>query len=135
MNISFHLDFNGECREAFEYYGYHLGGKIGMLLQYKDSPHAENVSSEWQGKVAHANIRVGNIELSGADVRPDQYEKPKGFYILLNVVSAEDVKSIFSEFCLEGDVILPLQKTFWSECYGMVVDRFGIPWKINCGAQ
>ena len=132
MNLSFHLDFNGKCQEAFEYYSQHLGGKIGTLLQFKDSPASSSVPDKWQFKVVHANIKIAGIELAGADLLPEQYEKPRGFYILLVVPTEEEANAIFNNLCMGGEIILSLQKTFWSKCYGIVVDRFGVPWKINC---
>jgi PhnB protein len=133
MSLSFHIGFNGQCREAFEYYAEHLQGAIGTMLEFKDSPASANVLSEWQNKIVHANISIEGIELAGGDVLPEQYQKPKGFNILLGVKTEDTVQSIFSQFSIGGEVIFPPQKTFWSPCYAIVVDRFGLPWKINCG--
>ena len=131
MNMSFHIDFNGQCREAFEYYSQHLNGKIDTMLQFKDSPASSTVPEAQQDWIVHANIGIDGVELAGADLGPDQYQKPKGFYVLLNVDSEEKVKSIFAALADGGHIILALQKTFWSPCYGVLVDRFGVPWKIN----
>jgi len=133
MSISLHLDFNGQCREAFEYYAEHLGGTIGTMLQFKDSPASSTVADEWQDKIVHANIRIDGIELAGADLLPEQYQKPRGFYILLGLNTEDRVKSIFEKLTVGGNIILSPQKTFWSQCYGIVVDQYGVPWKINCG--
>ncbi len=133
MSLSFHIDFNGQCREAFEFYAEHLKGTIGTMLEFKDSPVSESVSKEWQHKIVHANILIEGIELAGADVKPEQYQKPKGFNILLGLNTENAVKSIFNQFSVGGEVIFPPQKTFWSPCYAIVVDRFGVAWKFNCG--
>jgi len=134
MSLSFHIGFNGQCREAFEFYAEHLQGTIGTMLEFKDSPVSASVPSEWQHKIVHANISIEGIELAGADVRPEQYQKPQGFNILLGVKTEDIVKSIFNQLSVGGEVIFPPQKTFWSPCYAIVVDRFGVPWKINCGS-
>lgn len=133
MSLSFHINFNGQCKEAFEFYAKHLNGTIGTMLEFKDSPIAANVAKEWQHKIIHANIVIEGIELAGADVRPEQYQKPKGFNILLGVKTENTVKSLFELFSVGGEVIFAPQKTFWSPCYAIVVDRFGVPWKFNCG--
>ena len=133
MSLSFHIDFNGQCKEAFEFYAEHLNGTIGTMLEFKDSPVAANVPKEWQHKIVHANIVIEGMELAGADVKPEQYQKPKGFNILLGVNTESTVKSIFKQISVGGEVIFPPQKTFWSPCYAIVVDRFGVPWKFNCG--
>ena|SRR5690554_1191147 len=133
MSLSFHIDFNGQCQEAFEYYAEHLGGTIGTMLQFKDSPAASSVSVDWQHKIVHANISVRGVELAGADLSPDQYRRPTGFYLLLGFNTESEVKSAFVRLADGGETILPPQKTFWSPCYAIVVDRYGAPWKINCG--
>lgn len=134
MSLSFHVEFNGQCKKAFEFYAEHLNGTIGTMLEFKDSPIAASVSKEWQHKIVHANILIEAIELAGSDVTSDQYEKPRGFNILLGVSSESRVKSLFEHFSVDGEIILPPQKTFFSPCYAIVVDRFGLPWKFNCGA-
>lgn len=132
MNVSFHLHFNGQCQEAFKYYEEVLGGKIGTMLSFGDSPHAENVPSEWLEKIVHANINVAGVELAGDDLQSEEYEQPKGFYILLGIETEERTKSIFDSLSKNGSILFPLQKTFWSPCYGIVVDQYGTPWKLNC---
>ncbi|MBC3765557.1 VOC family protein [Neptunicella marina] len=132
MSLSLHIDFNGNCQQAFEFYAANLQGKIGTMLQVKDSPLAQQESSEWQDKIVHANINIHNIELAGADVKPKQYHKPRGFYLLLGLTSESAVKDIYNKLAEHGEVILPPQKTFWSPCYAIVTDRFAVPWKLNC---
>lgn len=132
MGLSFHIDFNGQCEEAFNFYAKNLGGKIGTMLRVKDSP--VPASSESHGeKIVHANICIDGVEIAGADVDPDRYVIPKGFYVLLGVDSEDKVKSIFNALQAGGQTVLAPQCTFWSPCYAIVVDRFGVPWKINCG--
>ncbi|MYM68699.1 VOC family protein [Pseudoduganella sp. FT55W] len=132
MSLSFHIDFNGQCEEAFSFYAEHLGGTIGTMQHVKDSPIP--AFSEAHGKaIVHANIRIDGVEIAGADIDPSRYEKPKGFYVLLGVDSEEKVKTYFNALQIDGHVILAPQKTFWSPCYAIVIDRFGVPWKINYG--
>ena len=133
MSLSFHIDFNGQCQEAFEFYVESLQGEIGTMLQVKDSPISAGYSADWQHKIVHANISIKGIELAGADVKPEQYQKPKGFYLLLGCNTEGSVKSLFRQLSAGGETILPPQKTFWSSCYAIVIDRFGVPWKLNCG--
>jgi PhnB protein len=68
----------------------------------------------------------------GADVAPDQYEEPKGFSLSLQIKSEDDAERVFHELAEGGRVVMPLEKTFWAARFGMLVDRFGIPWMINC---
>lgn len=132
MSLSFHIDFNGQCKDAFEFYAKHLQGTIDTMLQFKNSPASTSVSADWANKIVHANISIQGIELAGADVKPEHYQKPKGCYLLLSCNTESSVKSIFNQLSIGGEIVFPPQKTFWSPCYAIVIDQFGVPWKINC---
>jgi PhnB protein len=93
---------------------------------------ADQAPADWSDKVMHGNLTIGGQALMGADVTPDQYEEPKGFSLSLQIKSEADAERIFHELADGGRIVMPLEKTFWAERFGMVVDRFGIPWMINC---
>lgn len=133
MSLSFHIDFNGQCEAAFSFYADNLGGRIGTMHRVKDAPATASSASHGQ-KIVHANICIDGVEIAGADVEPDRYETPRGFHVLLGVDSEEKVRSFFNALQAGGHVVLAPQRTFWSPCYAIVIDRFGVPWKINCGA-
>ena len=80
----------------------------------------------------HGSLTVGDQELMGADVAPDSYEEPKGFSLSIQIKSTADAERIFRELAKGGRIVLPLERTFWAARFGMLVDRFGIPWLINC---
>ena len=82
----------------------------------------------------HGSMRIGGNLLEGADVPPEGYERPKGVSLSLNVQTVEEAERVFEKLSEGGEVRYPIAKTFWSERFGMVVDRFGIPWMINCEA-
>ena len=130
MSLSFHIGFNGQCEEAFNFYANALGGTIGTLLRVADSP-VPATSEAHARMIVHANIRIDGVEIAGGDVAPEQYQRPQGFCVLLGVDSEEKVKSFFNALQEGGRVVLAPQQTFWSPCYAIVVDRFGVPWKIN----
>jgi PhnB protein len=90
------------------------------------------VPEGWSDKIMHGSIGIGSQVLMGGDVAPDRYEQPKGFSLSLQIASAADAERIFRDLAGDGTVLMPLEKTFWAERFGMVVDRFGIPWLINC---
>src|SRR5262249_1545251 len=132
MQVNPYLSFNGQCEAAFKFYEQLLGGQLGAIFRYAGSPLADQVPADWQDKVMHGNLTLGDQALMGADVAPDQYEEPKGISLSLQVKSAADAGRIFHELAEGGRVVMPLEKTFWAERFGMLVDRFGIPWLINC---
>jgi len=70
--------------------------------------------------------------LMGADVAPERCEDPKGFSLSIQIDSTTDADRIFQELASDGTVVVPLEKTFWAERFGVVVDRFGIRWLVNC---
>lgn len=132
MSLAFHIDFNGQCEEAFNFYAENLGGRIGTMLRVKDSPVPATSESHGQ-RIVHANICIDGVEIAGADVGADAYKSPNGFHVLLGVDSEEKVESFFNALQAGGQVVLAPQRTFWSPCYAIVIDRFGVPWKINHG--
>ena len=109
-----------------------LGAIPGLLFRYADSPMADVVPEGWDKKIMHGSVRIGAKLLEGADVPPERYEKPQGFSLSLNVPNPDVAETLFEKLGKGGRVLYPIAKTFWSERFGMVVDRFGIPWMINC---
>jgi len=132
MHASPHLMFTGDCEEAFRFYERSLGGKILRLVKYGDAPMGKGVPPDWQGKVVHGSLQLGREMIAGLDVVPKRYQRPQGFYVLLDVDDPAKAKHAFRKLSEKGRVEMPLQKTFWSPAFGVVVDRFGIPWEVNC---
>ena len=132
MQMTPYLNFKGDCEAAFKFYEQCLGGQLGTIFRYGGSPLADSVPPDWSNKVMHGSVTVGGQELMGADVSTGQYEEPKGFSLSLQIKSAAEAERIFHELAEGGRVMMPLEKTFWAERFGMVVNRFGIPWLINC---
>jgi PhnB protein len=131
MTLGTHLTFPGSCEAAFRFYERVLDGKIGRMQTYGESPGAEGLAPEWRPKIIHASITIRGHEVLGADLRPEDYQKPRGFFLLLNVAGAADAERAFRALAEGGVVHLPLQKTFWSPAFGVVVDAFGVPWELN----
>jgi len=132
MQTSLHINFNGQCETAFRFYEEKLGGKLEFLLRHGESPMADRVTPEWGGKVLHAALRVGGQVLMGCDAPPGCFQQPQGFSVSLSVKTPGEAERIYEVLSQEGSVRMPIQETFWAERFGMVVDRFGIPWMINC---
>ena len=133
MRLNPHLSYNGQCGEAFRFYERSLGGKIVLMMTYGDSPLASQTPPAWHDRVIHATLSLGDDVLTGADAFPDRYRKPRGFSVLLNIGAPAEAERIFATLAENGAVQMPLQETFWAQRFGMLTDRFGIPWMINCG--
>jgi PhnB protein len=132
MKLNSYLTFNGQCETAFKFYEQCLGGKIIAMLTHGDSPIAKQVPSEWHNKILHASLTVGDQVLMGSDAPPEHYEKAKGFSVAIGIASVAEAERIFHTLAEQGTVQMPIQETFWAVRFGMVVDRFGVPWMINC---
>lgn len=126
------LTFNGECDAAFALYQQCLGATVTFRMTWGDSPMADQAPAEWHDKILHATLTVGGTSLSGGDVLPGVYERPQGFQVHLNLDDAAAAERIFTQLADGGRITVPLQQTFWAQRFGAVVDRFGIPWGINC---
>ena len=132
MQLNPYLMFNGECRTAFEFYAKLLGGKIEAMMTHEGTPAAEHVPPEWRGKIMHARLAIGDKVLMGSD-SPDRSETGmKGFSVTLGIDKPAEAERIFHALAENGTVRMPIQKTFWAERFGMLTDRFGTPWMINC---
>jgi PhnB protein len=132
MQLNPHLNFNGQCQAAFKFYLQCLGGDIQAMMTWGDSPMADQVPPEWRDRIIHATLIVGETTLMGADAPPDRYEEPRGFAVAIQVNDPADAERIFAALSEDGTVTMPLQQTFWTVRFGMLVDRFGIPWMVNC---
>jgi PhnB protein len=133
MDINPYIFFNGNCREAFEFYAEVLGGEIEAMVPHAGTPAAGNVDADWQAKILHARLKLGDRALMASDA-PPQYaaSKPAGFYVQIELPEREDAERVFKALSEGGTVRLPFEKTFFARGFGMLVDRFDIPWMISC---
>ena len=132
MKLSPYLLFNGQCEEAFKSYARVLGGKIEAMMTHGATPAAKHAPPDWQNKVLHAALRVKDELLMGSDPAPGFYEQPRGFNVALDINNCEEAERVFRELSQGGEVKMPFQQTFWADGFGMFVDRYGIPWLVNC---
>lgn len=132
MEINPYLLFNGNCEEAFKYYERCLGGKIEAMLPHAGTPAEKHVPAEWRNKILHARMTVNGQALMGSDAPPGRQENFGGFSVSINVSGAPEAERVFAALAEGGQVRMPIQETFWALRFGMLVDRFGVPWMVNC---
>jgi PhnB protein len=132
MQLNTYLTFNGNCEAAFKFYAQCLGGKIEAMFTHGGTPAAEHVPASWHDKILHARLTVGDSILMGSDAPPERYQEPKGFSVQLAIENPAEAERLFHALAENGSVLMPIQKTFWAARFGMLTDRFGIPWMINC---
>jgi PhnB protein len=135
VRVNTYLSFKGDCEAAFRLYERCLGGHIEAVFRYGGSPLASQAPPGWGDKVMHASITIGEQVLMGADVAPDRYETPKGMSLSIHTGSIEEAERVFRELGEGGRVVMPLEETFWAPRFGMVVDRFGVPWLVSAESE
>ncbi len=132
MQINPYLQFNGDCVAAFKFYEQCLGGTIVMMMKASDTPMAAQVPPDQQGVIVHARMMVGDKVLMGSDAMGGCYAAPAGFHVSLGIDEPAEADRVFAALAEGGTVNMPIQETFWAFRFGMLVDRFGTPWMINC---
>jgi PhnB protein len=125
-----YLVFDGTCADAMRFYQRTLGGKLD-LMTHGESPMAAQTPPGSADRILHARLALDGQLLMASDSMVGQpYEGMKGFSVSLICPTAE-AKRTFDALAEGGRITMPLQKTFWSEAFGMLVDRFGTPWIVN----
>ena len=133
MQIQPYLNFNGDCKEAFEFYAGVLKGTIDTMMTHAGSPMEAHTPPEWREKILHAHLTVAKTVLMASDAPPKGYKQPEGCAVSLGLTDIAEAERIFRELSEGGRITMPIQQTFWADRFGMFTDRFGIPWMINCG--
>jgi PhnB protein len=132
MSLTTQVSFDGNCAEALHFYAATFGGHDVFLMTWAVSPMAAQAPAGWEDKILYGRVSIGAYELLGGDAPPGSYRKPQGMTLHYGPKDIADAQRIFAALSEGGTVILPLRETFWSKAYGIVTDRFGVPWELNC---
>lgn len=130
-----YLTFNGRCQEALDFYQKALGAEVGMVMRFKDNPEPEGdgcpggQTPNPEG-VMHGEFKVKGSTIMASDGMGGGELKFEGFALALSAADEAEANKFFNALSDEGKVNMPLGKTFFSSCFGMVQDRFGIGWMI-----
>jgi PhnB protein len=133
MKLDAFINFNGECKEAVEFYAKVFDAKISNMMMFSDAPAAEGyvVNEADKNKVMYAGLVLGDSTIMFSDI-PEGAPYIVGTNVALTVSleTKEEVTRIFNLLSEGGQIIMPPTTTFFSECFGMLTDRFGIIWQI-----
>lgn len=135
MKITPYLTFDGDCEAAMTRYQAVLGGTIVAMLPFEGSPTCDNLPPDWKSKIMHACLVIGDQMLMASDAPPPMRQAPQGMSVSLQFDDAEEGRRIFDALAEGGTVTMPYQETFWALGFGMLTDRFGTPWMINCSRE
>ena len=138
--IPYLMFFNGDCRDAFEFYASALGGEIVSSITYGDMPPAPDqppMPEEAKAQIAHVNLVAGAASIMGGDsimglCGGEQVEGRNDTTVNIEVHTIEEAERLFAALSAGGKVQMPLTETFWSHRFGMFEDRYGKPWMVNC---
>jgi PhnB protein len=129
-----YLSFDGQCEAAFKHYEKILGGRIAMMMRYADAPADAGVpqTPETANRTMHARLQIGDRTLMGGDAPAQFASKRQGFCVSVQVDEPAEAERIFRELGEGGLVQMPMGETFWARRFGMLIDKFGTPWMVNC---
>ncbi|NML29449.1 VOC family protein [Paraburkholderia antibiotica] len=136
MEIQPYLFFNGRCEEAIGFYCDALGAKELLKMRFRDAPQGSPVPPESMDKIMHATLAIGktHVLMSDGDCSTGN-SAHSGFSLSVTADDPVSAEKFFNALALGGQVTMPLQKTFWTAGFGMLVDRFGVPWMVNVQHQ
>ena len=130
MKLYTYLNYGGNCREAFEFYQQHLGGRITMLTTHGESPEASTVNPEWKDAVLHARLELGGTTIFGADVPPERFQPMRSAYLSLLLESDGEAERVYALLAEGGQLFMPMAETFFAHRFAMLRDRFGTSWML-----
>ena len=135
MTLSAYLNFDGNCREAFEFYRSVFGGEFAVMETFRNGPSDMEMPEEELDNIMHVSFQVGTSVLMGSDV-PSTFGAPhkpgNNFSLSFNATSREESDDLFGKLSDGGEVNMPMQDMFWGSYFGACTDKFGIGWQINC---
>jgi len=135
MQVQSYLFFNGNCEEAVNFYKQALGARVDMLMRYKESPEPPPpgmVPPNWGDKVMHTSFWIGDSMVMASDgCESDGAPAFKGFSLSITAKDEAEAKKVFNALSAGGKVTMPLDRTFWSPCFGMLKDKFDVNWMVG----
>jgi PhnB protein len=135
MQIVSYLFFKDNAAEAFDFYARCLGGKIEMKVTMGEMPGTNDLPAEARELVAHVRLAVGDAALMGSDwcgPTPEPYPGIHGNAVSISVAKPDEAERLFEALSEGGNVTMPIAETSWALRFGMLTDRYGAKWMINC---
>jgi PhnB protein len=130
MKVYTYLNYGGNCRQAFEFYAEHLGGKITMLTTHGEVPDPSKVPAAWRNAVLHARIDLGDTTILGADIPPERFQPMRSAYLTLMLDSVDEAERIYALLTDGGEIFMKMEETFFARRFAMLRDRFGTSWML-----
>ena len=138
MTLSIYLHYDGNCREAFEFYRSVFGGDFDMLSTFGEGPPDMEVPEDERDNVMHVSYTIGSSVLMGSDVPSQMAPAPTAggnFSISYTASSREETDALFAKISEGGAVTMPLADMFWGDYFGSCTDKFGVNWMFSFSQQ
>jgi len=138
MNVQTTLNFYGRTEEAVTFYVRAIDAETVFLMRFRECPDPSQSRPGLEEKIFHATFRIGSTEIMASDCgceKPPAAASFAGFSLALQVDTPEKAERFFAALSEGGRIQIPLQRTFFAERYGIVIDRFGISWKIMIASK
>jgi len=132
IDLISYLGFDGQCEAAFAFYAKALKGEIVALMRYADAPPEIPRMPGKADRIMHARLTVGGRSLMGGDTPSQHFAKPQGFCVAYQADDPAEAERAFGALAEGGVVTMPIGPTFFAQKFGMLIDKFGIPWMVNC---
>ena len=135
MKVQAYVNFDGRCEEALEFYKKSIGAEVTSLMRWKESPNAAmKPPPGYEEKIMNAAFRIGETDLMADDGMGEKTAEFKGMTLAIGVAGDAEANRVFTALGEGGNVTMPLAKTFWTSSFGMLTDKFGVPWMVNVEA-
>ncbi len=135
MKVQAYVSFDGRCEEALEFYKKSIGAEVTFLMRWKESPDAAmKPPPGFEEKIMNAAFRIGETQLMADDGMGAKEAEFKGMTLAIAVADDAEAKRVFAALGEGGNITMPLMKTFWTSSFGMLTDKFGVPWMVNVEA-
>jgi PhnB protein len=135
MNIHVYLNFKGNCEEAFHFYRTVFGGEFSHVGKFHEMPADEfQISDEDRNRIMHISLPYGNSMIMGSDIPANmdgQFKQGNNFSVSISTDTKEEADRVFTALSEGGQVVMPMDNTFWGDYFGMITDKFGIGWMIS----
>lgn len=139
MQVQPYIFFEGKCEEALNFYKTALNAEVTMLMRYKENPEPQasgdgcgpNGASIPPESIMHSSFKIGDTEVMASDGMSSGKAEFKGITLSLNPKTEAEARKMFEALSAGGQVRMPLAKTFYSPCFGMLADKFGVSWMVN----
>lgn len=133
MKLDIYVNYRGVCKQAFQFYEEHLGGRIISMMTFKQIPDQSSIPEGKENDVLHAQIQIGDTLLRGADI--SNADPMRSVYLTLRINTPEEAERLYVLLSEGGEIFMPMNETFFASRFAQLRDRYGTSWMLLCEHQ